>query len=93
MTDKTQKLCDGLNVTVIDKDELNKILQDRLDFGFDSIYFRYAIAINELAEFKEKYYRNDGTSFNKKYWADEEKRHFYNALEQLLNAHREGKEE
>jgi hypothetical protein len=46
-----------------------------------------------LAEFKEKYHRNDGTYFNKKYWADEEKMHFYNVLEQLLNAHKEGKEE
>ena len=38
MTDLEKKL----NVTMVDKDELRQVCKDRLDFGFDSIYFRYA---------------------------------------------------
>jgi hypothetical protein len=89
MTHKTQKLYDGLNVTIINKDELNKLIKDRLDFGFDSIYFRYAIAIDELAELKEK----KSSAFDRKRWANNQKMHFYQTLEQLLNAHDVIKEE
>jgi hypothetical protein len=93
MTKETKELYDKLNVTMVDKDELNKLIKDRLDFGFDSIYFRYAITIDELAELKEKESRNSCTPFNRKIWARDQKMHFYQALEQLLNAHEVDKKE
>ena len=37
---------------VVDRKELDKIVKDRLDFGFDSIYFRYAEVCDELAVYK-----------------------------------------
>ena len=33
---------DKLNIVNINRDDYNMIIKDRLDFGFDSIYFRYA---------------------------------------------------
>lgn len=33
-------MIDKLNKVSIDRDQLNEICKDRLDFGFDSIYFR-----------------------------------------------------
>ena len=47
------------NKTTIDKDTLNIIIKDRLDFGFDSIYFRYAATRDELATLKARYESHD----------------------------------
>ena len=47
------------NKTTIDRDTLNIIIKDRLDFGFDSIYFRYATARDELATLKARYKSHD----------------------------------
>ena len=47
-----QNIKEKLNVTMVDKDELRQLYKDRLDFGFDSIYFRYASAVDELAQYK-----------------------------------------
>lgn len=68
---------------------IKKLEKDRLDFGFDSIYFRYAEVVNELAEMKEKEAMKSigGKPFNRKSWADTKKMHFYNCLEQLLECH------
>ena len=74
------------------KKDFEKILQERLDFGFDSIYFRYAIAIDELALYKEKESFKEGKDFNKKLWADCQKQHFYNTLEQLTRAHQKNRD-
>jgi hypothetical protein len=93
MTDNTKDLYEKLNVTIINKDELNKIIKDRMDFGFDSIYFRYAAAIDELAILKEEHARRSGNyPFNRETWANNQKQHFYCALEQLLQAHKEDME-
>lgn len=78
-----------LNVTIVDKDELKQLCKDRLDFGFDSIYFRYASTIDELAQYKmldssNRHYKD------KEYWdgwANNHKGHFYTVLEQLTHAH------
>jgi hypothetical protein len=88
MTDNIKDLYEKLNITMIDKDELNKIVKDRLDFGFDSIYFRYAAAIDELGLLKEERERRIGKSFNREAWTSSHKQHFYCALEQLLQAHK-----
>lgn len=78
-----------LNVTIVDKDELKQLCKDRLDFGFDSIYFRYASTVDELAQYKmldssNRHYKD------KEYWdewANNHKGHFYTVLEQLTHAH------
>ena len=77
------------NVT-ISKEEHQKLVTERLAFGFDSIYFRYAAVVDELARYKAK----DGANINVgkdplwyQRWADNQKMHFYNVLEQLTGAH------
>ena len=63
------------------------ILKDRLDFGFDSIYFRYAEAVIELSFLKDMEARRNGKDFNREVWAQGKLSHFYNTLEQLTHAH------
>lgn len=88
MNREAQKLVEKLNKVYVDRDELNRVCKDRLDFGFDSIYFRYSEAIEELSWFKEAEARRNGnTGFNRKNWCDTRRMHFYNCLEQLLRAH------
>ena len=88
MNREAQKLVEKLNKVYVDRDELNRVCKDRLDFGFDSIYFRYSEAIEELSWFKEAEARRNGNAgFNRKNWCDTRRMHFYNCLEQLLRAH------
>lgn len=54
MIREAEELKNKLDVTVINRDQLNKILLERINFAFDSLYFRYAMAIKELGEYKEK---------------------------------------
>ena len=72
------------NIKIITKEDYEKLCKDRMDFGFDSIYFRYAIAIDELRELKEKV---EGRSYYT--WAQQSKGRFYKTLEQLVQAHKE----
>lgn len=88
MTETGKQIIEKLNRTVVDKDELNRIIKDRLDFGFDSIYFRYSEAIEELSYYKEQESRRAGEHFDRKRFCDSRKMHFYNCLEQLLQAHK-----
>ena len=71
----------------VPKKDVDKILKDRLDFGFDSIYFRYAEAIDELSLYQVMY--EHLTPKEAKMKANNKKMHFYNTLEQLLQAHQE----
>lgn len=89
MSDLVKNMKDKLNTVTVDRDELNQVLKDRLDFGFDSIYFRYSEAIDELAYYKEIESRRLGERFDKKRFCDGRKMHFYNCLEQLLQAHKQ----
>ena len=89
-----EKLAEALreenpNIT-ISKEEHQKLITERLAFGFDSIYFRYTAVVDELARYKAK----DGANINVgkdplwyQRWADNQKMHFYNVLEQLTGAH------
>lgn len=77
------------NVT-IPKEAHRKLVAERLAFGFDSIYFRYAAVVDELARYKAK----DSININAgrdplwyQRWANDQKMHFYNVLEQLTGAH------
>ena len=74
------------------KNDMHIILKDRLDFGFDSLYFRYASAIIELSFYKEAEARHNGeTYFNRNAWVKAHLEHYYRALEQLTHAHAEEK--
>lgn len=72
---------------IVPEKQVNKVLKDRLDFGFDSIYFRYAEAIDELSLYQVMY--EHLTPQETKMRANNKKMHFYNTLEQLLQAHQE----
>ena len=74
----------------VDIKELDQIKKDRLDFGFDSIYFRYSEAIEELSWYKEIEARRGNRTFNREAWCDSKRMHFYECLEQLVHAHPEG---
>ena len=64
---------------------IDEVLKDRLDFGFDSIYFRYAEVCDELAMYKVLY--EHLTPSEAKMRMNSQKMHFYNTLEQLIHAH------
>lgn len=85
MTDKAKEIKEKLNTATVNKTILNKMLQDRIDFGFDSIYFRYAELCDELAAYKAKVNHTDPIEERKN--LNFRKSHFYAALEQLLMAH------
>lgn len=93
MTEKAQQILDSKNLTVIGKKELEEIVKDRLDFGFDSIYFRYATVVDELAVYKaQERAKREHISFVEAYereskWYGGHKMHFYHALEQFVHAH------
>ena len=89
MSPEAKRIKEKLDVVRISTKDYNTLAKDRLDFGFDSIYFRYSEAIEELSYYKEKEAYKEGTHFNRKRWADGCKMHFYGVLEQLLQAHRE----
>jgi hypothetical protein len=89
MIREAEELKNKLDVTVINKDQLNKILLERINFAFDSLYFRYAMAIKELGEYKEKEALREGRNFSRKHWEDGQCMHFYKVLEEILEAHAE----
>lgn len=68
---------------------IKTIAKDRIDFGFDSIYFRYAELCDELALYKSIVEQTDPITERKR--MDSRKMHFYRALEQLVRAHEEDK--
>ena len=92
MDKKIKDMYDKLNIITINRDDYNMLYKDRLDFGFDSIYFRYSEAIEELSWFKEREALKNGRDFDRKRWCDTKRQHFYGALEQLLHAHDKGEE-
>lgn len=87
MTSEVQRLKEKLErrEVCVDRKELDRVVKDRLDFGFDSIYFRYAEAIDELAAYKAIVERIDPIQARKQ--LSHRKQHFYMALEQLVHAH------
>ena len=72
---------------LVDREELDRIIKDRLDFGFDSIYFRYAEACDELAAYMSRADHIDPIEARRRMSC--RKMHFYKALEQLVQAHPE----
>lgn len=85
MNAQAQKMVEKLNKVYVDRDELNQICKDRLDFGFDSIYFRFAEMCDELAVYKARVEHTD--PIEEKRRMNGRKQHFYMTLEQLVHAH------
>lgn len=85
MIDTMKQLKTASNVVAVEKNELEILLKDRLDFGFDSIYFRYATLCDELADYKA--YVNHTDVITERKHMSHMKMRFYNALEQLVHAH------
>lgn len=85
MNREAQKLVEKLNKVYVDRDELNRVCKDRLDFGFDSIYFRFAEVCDELAVYKARVEHTD--PIEEKRRMSSRKQHFYMTLEQLVRAH------
>lgn len=88
MTDKTKEIVEKLDKMVIDRKTCDILVKDRLDFGFDSIYFRYAEALDELALYKSIVEHT--SPIDERRHMSGRKMHFYNTLEQLLRAHEAG---
>ena len=88
MDKELRKMYDKLNTVTLNRDDYDMILTDRLDFGFDSIYFRYAEVCDELAVYKAKLDHTDPVQERKN--LDSRKMHFYYTLEQLVHAHNKG---
>ena len=76
---------------VVDRKELDKVVKDRLDFGFDSIYFRYAEVCDELAAYQSVVDHVPAHEARKR--MNGRKMHFYQALEQLVQAHPDRKDD
>ena len=89
MTPEAKRIKDILEraEVVVDRKELDKIVKDRLDFGFDSIYFRYAEVCDELAAYQSIVDHVPAHEARKR--MNGRKMHFYQALEQLVQAHPE----
>ena len=88
MDKKIKDMYDKLNIITINRDDYNMLYKDRLDFGFDSLYFRYAELCDELADYMAAY--NHTNPIEERKYMNGRKMHFYDALEQLLHAHDKG---
>ena len=89
MTPEMKKIKEKLErkEVIVDRKELDKIVKDRLDFGFDSIYFRFAEVCDELAAYQSVVDHVPAHEARKR--MNGRKMHFYQALEQLVHAHPE----
>ena len=87
MNEYAKHIKEKLDVVTVSREDLNTLAKDRLDFGFDSIYFRYSEAIDELAAYMSKVDHIDPIDARRR--LSHRKMHFYNALEQLVHAHEE----
>lgn len=85
MTEYGKSLKEKLDIVKIERDTLDNLCKDRLDFGFDSIYFRYAEACDELAAYMSRADHIDPIEARRRMTG--RKMHFYQALEQLVHAH------
>ena len=85
MTDYAKSLKEKLDIVRLPKEAFDELAKDRLDFGFDRIYFRYAEALDELAAYKAIVERIDPIQARKQ--LSHRKQHFYMTLEQLVHAH------
>ena len=85
MIETMKELANATDMVVVEKKDVQALMKDRLDFGFDSLYFRYAELCDELAAYMS---RLNGTDPVKEMRTmNHRKMHFYHTLEQLVHAH------
>lgn len=85
MTDYAKSLKEKLDIVRLPREDFDELAKDRLDFGFDSIYFRYAEVCDELAAYMSRADHIDPVEARRR--MNGRKQHFYMALEQLVHAH------
>lgn len=85
MNDYSKKIKNKLDIVTMSREDFDTLCKDRLDFGFDSIYFRYAEVCDELAVYKAR--ANGSCPITERAHMNSRKMHFYQALEQLVHAH------
>ena len=78
-----KKILEKLNVTTVNNDIWNRILSERLNYAFDSLYFRFALAIKELGEYKQKEAVANNEKFLRKKWESAQMMNFHQTLEKL----------
>ena len=83
MSDNKEKILEKLNVTTVNNDIWNRILSERLNYAFDSLYFRFALAIKELGEYKQKEAVANNEKFLRKKWESAQMMNFHQTLEKL----------
>lgn len=85
MTDYAKSLKEKLDIVRLPREDFDELAKDRLDFGFDSIYFRYAEVCDELAAYISRADHIDPVDARRR--MNGRKQHFYMTLEQLVHAH------
>lgn len=85
MTDYARNLKEKLDTVHMPRETFDELCKDRLDFGFDSIYFRFAEVCDELAAYKARF--NGTNAVDERAKMNHRKAHFYMTLEQLVHAH------
>lgn len=85
MTDYAKSLKEKLDIVRLPREDFDELAKDRLDFGFDSIYFRYAEICDELAAYMSRADHIDPVDARRR--MNGRKQHFYMTLEQLVHAH------
>lgn len=87
LEEKQKRIKEKLALVNMTNEDYKTLVKDRIDFGFDSIYFRYAELCDELAAYQAHYEHINPIQARKN--LNFKKMHFYNALEQLTQAHKD----
>lgn len=90
MDNNKKEMLEKLNVTTINNDLWNKVLIKRLNYAFDSLYFRFALAIKELGEYMQKEAIANNENFLRKKWEKAQMMSFQQTLEELLEGYKKG---
>lgn len=77
-----------LNVTTVNNDIWNRILSERLNYAFDSLYFKFALAIKELGEYKQREAVANNEEFHRKKWVSVQLMNFHQTLEELSEGYK-----
>lgn len=72
---------------LMDEKDYDILCKERMDFGFDSIYFRYSEIVEELGQLKEEKARQENKPFDKEFWSNEKRSKFWRVLEKLMKIH------
>lgn len=84
MSDNKEKILEKLNVTTVNNNIWNRILSERLlNYAFDSLYFRFALVVKELGEYKQIEAVANNEKFHCKKWIDAQLMSFHQTLEEL----------